>query len=405
LQQQLDNNNDISIVARLCLLLTMPLSGMAQSGLAPILPKLSEHFAAEPNADTMVRLMVSGLSFAMIAGALAGAMVGDRLGQRRVLLWSLVVYGIAGTAGYYLDNLYLIIVSRLLLGVVNAVAGIMVATIFTTRIGPATREKWLGFMMVAGTVGSILLFRVVGAVAESDWRNVFAIHALAWPIALLITLTLPAAASLPRTVTAVTDTPRQAAPGGFPIGMALVGIACGMVITGYQLFLPFHFRSNGYGAPELIANAIIVTAIAGAVVSFGYGWVRARLSAVPVFMLGFAIVAVGLAVVALSKQYPLALVGLAVVGGGVGLIGPNLFSASAAAAPPERRARSIGFARAGMYAGPLASQLPLEPLVKSAGAGAAILAICGLAAIMVVVVALSRALFVPAGDEPRAAGH
>jgi MFS family permease len=395
LNRPTDTSNDISIVARLCLLLALPLSGLAQSGLAPILPKLSEHFAAIPNADTLVRLMVSGLSFAMIAGALAGAIVGDRFGQRRVLICALLFYAIAGTAGYYLDNLYLIIVSRLLLGVANAVAGIMIAAIFTTRIGPATREKWLGFMMVAGTVGSILLFRVVGAVAKSDWRNVFAIHALALPVALLIMLTTSAPQSTPQPAAVRADALRQAGPGGIPIGMLLVGIACGMVITGYQIFLPFHFRTNGHGAPELIANAIIVTAISGAVVSFCYGWVRARLTAVPVFMLGFAIVAVGLAALALSTQYHLLLASLAIVGGGVGLIGPNLFSASAAAAPPERRARSIGFARAGMYAGPLAAQLPLEPLVKSSGPGAAIMAICVLAALMVAVVALSRRLFTP----------
>jgi MFS family permease len=87
------------MAARLCLLLALPLSGMAQSGLAPIMPRLSEHFAAVPNADMLVRLMASGLSFAMIAGSLAGAMVGDRFGQRRVLIWALVVYGFAGTAG------------------------------------------------------------------------------------------------------------------------------------------------------------------------------------------------------------------------------------------------------------------------------------------------------------------
>jgi Na+/melibiose symporter-like transporter len=168
-----------------------------------------------------------------------------------------------------------------------------------------------------------------------------------------------------------------------------------MVITGYQIFLPFHFRANGYGDPERISHAIIVTAVTGAVVSFCYGWVRQRLSAAQVFMLGFAVVAVGLLALARSSQYEMALASLAIVGGGVGLIGPNLFSASAAAALPQWRARSIGFARAGMYAGPLIAQLPMEPLVKSSGPSAAILAICIMAAIMIAVIALVRRMFVP----------
>jgi MFS transporter, ACDE family, multidrug resistance protein len=274
----------------------------------------------------------------------------------------------------------------------------MIAAIFTTRIGPATREKWLGYMMVAGTLGSILLFAVIGVVAKSDWRNVFAVHALAWPVVLLIALTTGSTSSAPSALQAAAAPAAAAsrsAAGSLPIGMLLIGVACGMVITGYQIFLPFHFRANGYGDPERISHAIIVTAVTGAVVSFCYGWVRQRLSAAQVFMLGFAVVAVGLLALARSSQYEMALASLAIVGGGVGLIGPNLFSASAAAALPQWRARSIGFARAGMYAGPLIAQLPMEPLVKSSGPSAAILAICIMAAIMIAVIALVRRMFVP----------
>ena len=45
-----------------------PLSGLAQAALGPILPQITAHFASEPNAGVLVRLMVSGLSAAMIVG-------------------------------------------------------------------------------------------------------------------------------------------------------------------------------------------------------------------------------------------------------------------------------------------------------------------------------------------------
>lgn len=99
------------------------------------------------------------------------------------------------------------------------------------------------------------------------------------------------------------------------------------------------------------------------------------------------------------------LVGVALVGGGVGLIGPNLFSASAVSAPLARRARSIGFARAGFYAGPLVAQLSLEPLVRSAGATATMLALSAFALIMVAVVVFSRQVFTPVEGEPIPTGH
>lgn len=387
-----ESDGDISLSARLSLLLVAPLSGLAQIGMTPILPKISEHFTQVPNADAMVRLMVSGLSFAMIAGALMGGMAGDRFGRRRVLTWSLVMYAIAGFAGYFIDNLYLMIASRMVLGVANACAGIMVAAIFTTRINPSSREKWVGFLVVSGTLGAVLLLGIVGAVAKLDWRYVFALYLLSLPIALLISTTLP------KTPESLVPFSQNRAAGEFPIGLTLFGIACGMVCTGYLSFVPFHLKHIGSGAPQWVAGVLMTSALSGAAVSFWYGWLRNRFAAVPVFMLGFAGCAAGLTTIALATNYTVVILGIAVVGGSVGLIGPTLFSASAAAARPDRRARSIGFARAGMYAGPLVAQLPLEPLVRTAGAGAAILAVGGFAAMLIAVVSFNRRLFAPPGN-------
>jgi len=400
-----DPTRDISISARLGVLMAVPLSGLAQSGLTPILPKLSEHFAEVPNADAMVRLAVSGLSFAMIAGALTGGFAGDRFGQRRVLIWALLIYALAGSAGFFLDNLYVIIGSRLLLGVVNAAAGIMVAALFTTRIGPQTREKWLGFTVVAGTFGGILLFGLVGAVAKIDWRYVFLLHALAIPVALLIMAALPASDQPAQSKHGSAETPRDGAADGLPIGLILVGIACGAAAMGYMIFLPFHLKDVGHGEPHNVAGALMMSGFSGAVVSFGYGWLRQQWSAVPVFMLGFVIIAAGLLVIGMMTDYVPILAGLALVGGGVGLIGPNLFSASAAAAPPERRARSIGFARAGFYAGPLVAQLPLEPVVNQAGASGAMFVLSAFAISMVAIITFCRQFLVPAAGEAIAVGH
>ena len=60
-----------------------PLSGLAQSALPPILPQITAHFAAEPDAGVLVRLMVSGLSAAMIVGAFASGFLAERIGELR----------------------------------------------------------------------------------------------------------------------------------------------------------------------------------------------------------------------------------------------------------------------------------------------------------------------------------
>ena len=45
----------LSLAACIALCLLGPLSGLAQSGLSPIMPQITAHFASDPNADKPAR--------------------------------------------------------------------------------------------------------------------------------------------------------------------------------------------------------------------------------------------------------------------------------------------------------------------------------------------------------------
>jgi MFS family permease len=381
--------DNIALQARLSLLLVAPLSGLAQAGLSPILPKISEHFAGEPHADVLVRLLVSSVAFAMIFGSAAGGFLADRLGQRKMLLWSLLGYAIAGAAGFVLDDLRAILVSRLSLGVFNAAAGVITAAIITTRIASSDRNKWLGFFTVAGTFGAICVLFFVGLVGAHHWRFVFLFHLSAIPVLLLL------AALLPRDQ----DTPvvaRAVASSSFPFGLMLFGVATGAVAATVTVFLPYHLASIGEAAPQRVATALIANAIMASIISFAYGWIRKYLGAVKVFVIGFITAAVGTLLIVMASTYGGAFAGIAVVGISVGLIGPNLFAAAAAAVPPERRARTIGLVRASFYSAPLLAQLALEPLSQNYGPAGALAALAAFALLMAGATLLGRRSLAPA---------
>ena len=382
-------SDNIALQARLGLLLVAPLSGLAQAGLSPILPKISEHFAGEPHADVLVRLLVSSVPFAMIFGSAAGGVLADRLGQRKMMLWALLGFAIAGTAGFVLNDLRAMLASRLLLGVFNAAAGVIAAAIVTTRIAPVDRNKWLGFFMVAGTFGSIAILLLVGAVGAHDWRTVFLFHAAAIPALLLIAAVLPPDREKPRVAQVV-------ASGGFPLGLTLFGVASGAVAATATLFVPYHLADIGETAPQRVATAIIANAIMGGVISFAYGWIRKYLGVVEVFVIGFILAAAGTGLIVLTSTYAGAIAGMAIVGSAVGLIGPNLFAASAAAALPERRARTIGIVRAGFYSAPLLAQLSLEPLSHDYGPAGALVVLAAFAFLMAGATVLGRRSLAPA---------
>lgn len=366
----------LSLAACICLLIVAPLSSLAQGGLTPILPRMSEHFAADPNAEMLVRMMVSGLSFAMIVGSLGSGFVAERIGQGRLLLLSLAIFAAAGVLGALLESLYLIVASRLLLGIVTAALGVMTATFITTRVAPASRDRWLGFYVVMGTFGGVVVLMLAGLVGKLDWRNVFYLHLAAIPVLLLLRATLPADAQ--HEVAALREG-AVTGRGGFPWALVLFGIVCGAVLTTVMIFFPFHLRGLGLGAPDKVALFMSVSAFTGGVSAFAYGWLRKRLSIVRLFIVGFALAGLGLGGAILTEVEAAILASMMTFGLGVGVIAPNLFAASAAAVPPARRARTIGLVRAGFYAGPLVAQIPLEPIARALGPGAAVAALAVLA--------------------------
>ena len=187
----------LPLLACIALCCLGPLSGLAQGGLSPVMPRITEYFSSEPNAGVLVRLMVSGLSAAMIFGALLSGFLSEKVGQLRLLLVCLVIYGLAGAAGYVLDNLYLIVASRIVLGVVNAAAGVLAMALITTRVAAEGRERWLGFYVVAGTIGTLGFTALIGFVGQFGWRNAFLVYLFALPVAVFLALTFTAAPDEP----------------------------------------------------------------------------------------------------------------------------------------------------------------------------------------------------------------
>ncbi len=213
----------LPLIALLGLCMLAPLSALALSGMAPVMPMIGKEFAGTPGADMLVRLMMSGLSAAMIAGALLSGMLASRVGQMRLLMIALSLYALSGAAIFFLDNLHVMVACRMIQGVANAAAGVLVMALITTRVPPHLRDKWLGFYTVAGTFGVLLLIGAVGALAAEGWRYTFLLFLIALPVALLIYATLPTETGAERAAAVAA----RAVPAGIPWVLTLFGGAGG----------------------------------------------------------------------------------------------------------------------------------------------------------------------------------
>jgi MFS family permease len=372
------------------------LSGIAQTALPPVLPNISARFSYLPDAGALTRLMMTGLSAAMIAGALASGFLAERFGQLRLLHVCLTLFALTGLASYFVDNLYFLVGMRIVLGIVNSAAGVLGTALLATRLSAARRDRWLGLFIMIGTTASLFWVILAGLLGKIDYRLVFLLQLLALPATLFIGATLKSDDGLQSGSQAER---RAAQGGGIPWGMTLFGLICGAVGSSTFAFLPFHLHAIGYADSARIGPLLTVSAAAGCATALSFGWIRKFASAIPVFLTGFTVTGVGLFWVLATQNYLLLAVALAVYGAGFGVVTPNLFSACAAATPMALRTRVLGFMRAGFYAGPLVAQPFLELAVLRGGPSAAIAAIASAAIVAAGVFWVFRTRFEPVSEE------
>lgn len=145
--------------------------------IAPVLPRMQQHFAGTPGVEvlTPIALTIPALVIALLA-PFAG-MIADRVGRKPLLLGSLVLYTLCGLLPLWLESLAGIVASRAGLGL--AEAGIM--TVCTTLMGDyyqgARRERLFALQMVATSLSAAVFIAAGGALGQNDWRVPFALYA------------------------------------------------------------------------------------------------------------------------------------------------------------------------------------------------------------------------------------
>jgi predicted MFS family arabinose efflux permease len=368
-------------LAAASLLLSTVLPALVFVGLTPILPQIEAHFHTQSGASLIVRLLVSVIGPTVIIGAPLAGLLAARFGERRVMIWAAVAFGLAGCVASVLDSLYAILASRVLLGLAVAATSTLATVILTKLYVGEARNRWLGYYGTTGALISLILIPFCGFLGAINWRLVFLTHALGFALAVLFAVALPPDRSPTAPIRPTGETaPRVRAP--VPWMLIAIGLACGSVSTSASLFLPFHLAGMGVTDSSKMGMLLLPAALASALSAFAFGRVRSRLSPSGTFALAFSLAGTGLVIVALTGSLNLVIAGLTLLGLGTGMVVPNLFSIAATRGAETDRSRLFGFTKGAYFAGPMLSQLILEPVLRYSNAAAAILALGIFAALL-----------------------
>jgi MFS family permease len=359
---------------------------MAAAIIAPSLPAMSEVFSDTPGADLLVRLALTVTSLAIGVSAPLSGLVADRVGRRPLLLAGLVLYAVSGTAGFVVTDLYVLLATRIVLGL--AVGAIMtaVSTTITDWFEGPRRATFLGLQQAFASLGGVVFLPLAGVLAAVDWRAPFWIYAASALVALVAVFTLPTEERT-RTAARGSRTGPQAGTGGRVAGIYTVALVATLVFFMAPTQLPFLLGDLGSG-PAVIGAVIAGSTLTGAAGAIAFPRVRRRVPASMITTISVALLGVGWLLVGTAGTVAGVVAGLLVGGIGVGLVVPNLNLRLGELARPDQRGRILGGLVTGIFVGQFLSPLVVSPLVRTAGiadaftwTGAAMTAAAALAAI------------------------
>jgi len=354
-------------IARLIVLLSGgALAAMVQLAILPSLPQIAAHYAQQGTAvldgASIAQLVMTVAAPTIVVGAPLIGWLSGRIGKRRALLASALLYALAGAAGAFAPNLWMLLFSRIALGL--GAAGIMAVT--TAYLGdyypPERRDRLIGWTAFIGGGGALVVLVAAGALAEIGWRAPFGLYLIGL---LIFALTLPAIAERPPAVVA--------APSAEPASIGgIAGILTLIVLISLVLYMPsiqgpFLLEAKGFGRPATqaaIADATTVGAMTG---SYLFGLLRPRLRFTSILFL--LLMAMGIGTVGYGVADNIVAIALfaGLCGFGSGFMAPLTQSAILNIVSPAAASRAIGLAVGCIFLGQFLHPFALALLRAAAG--------------------------------------
>jgi MFS family permease len=365
--------NPNSWTTKLTLLLASSLTIMAGATISPSLPAMKQYFEsaiADPDLrTTLVKLVITLPALFIVIGSPIAGLIVDRFGRKPLLLFSAMLYGLAGSSGLYLESLMAILAGRALLGL--AVAGVMVSatTLIADYYSGSARAAFMGLQAGFMGLGGVVFLTLGGALAQQNWHFPFGIYLLAWLIVPLISLFILE----PNRLSA--QNPGTSNPANTTVPIAILGIIYGLTTLSQIAFylipvqLPFFLENLVKALPSQSGIAIALCTLFSAGASLTYGKLKQHLEFVTFLPMIFGLMGMGYLLIGQSSSWAQVLVGVAISGLGLGIVIPNMTVWLSSAVPDSIRGRALGWLSTAMFLGQFLSPIVTQPFTKSLGLG------------------------------------
>jgi MFS family permease len=359
------NSKKSGTLQGIILIMPITLATMGSVLLAPIVPLLFKQFGHIENANYLVPLLLSLPALCIALGAPVAGWLADKVGRRKLLIASMLVYAVCGVAPIFLDNYWHVFTSRLLVGACEAILMTCSTALIGDYFAGEQRDKWLGSQAALASLTAMVLFPVAGYLGSTyGWKGPFALYAFSLPLVVLTMLFTWEVGDKASEEKHQGEGHNQKMPWGH------IARVCFFTLTGGILFYTLQFQMSTALGSFNIENSTLtgwllsIASIGVPVGAIAFRFAHHRFTIQKLLAIEFIILAVGFFAMATAPTYQLFVIAGFLNQFGAGMMLPTLLTWAVAPLSFHVRAKGAGIWQSTFATGQFATTIVFAWIVS-----------------------------------------
>jgi MFS family permease len=349
------------------ILASATLTVMAGAIISPVLNPMTEGLGVDPG---MARIIITTHSiFIAFFSPFFGILI-DRIGPKQPFTLGLLLYGISGGAGLFINNYWLLLCSRALLGIgTAAIFTSITVLVFDLYEQGTTRNKIMSWRASSQSVGGVIWPLLGGFVGTFSWHFPFGVYFIGIPVSLLVLLYIP---QVKRDLSIPTADKKKTVLGLLrenPTLFVTYGLSfLNMVLLyAFVIFLPTVLKQLGVESTFYVGLFISTIGIVAGISAPMYARIRAKLSYKSIVAIAFTLWAVSFIILSQANTIWFVLLSIAIFGIGQGILMPAVQLWAGEMVPASFRGRITSYLGTFGLVGQFLSPIILSQMESSLG--------------------------------------
>lgn len=288
------------------------------------IPAMEAHFSDVPL--TTVEMLTTLPSLFLMIAVLLSSFIARKIGYKQTIMIGLGLAAIAGIVPLLVDNIWLILVSRGMLGFGIGLFNSLLVSMINYFYEPEQRSAMYGLQSAFEGAGGITITLIAGQLVKVNWQAPFLAYLIAIPVFFIYLLLVPC----PKTedVLAVNAHKANGEHKGSGHNLALAGniimlFFAAMLYMTYGIKIASLISTVGYGAPSDASFVIMFLSLGGIGAGIFFGRII-KITKEYSATVGLAILAVTMVLFSVSHSLVLTFVGGLLSGIGFKIFMPAL---------------------------------------------------------------------------------